>query len=283
MIFKKFWYFDGEIGEPKPGSDLHTRLLVNFGKGVHKAFRASGTRLPFFEEQFQVITDLLNINGLRLPVEFDRDFLRERITRLITRNRIFKGSVVHLLFISESLRGDISQEGFIMAIQDYGEDRFILNQRGLKLGWLKDKIHPGQFIMSVNGSFHQLNITWGTDLEELKLDAGYLTNISGNIVECTGSSLFLIRGEQLYTPSDKLGLLPRAIRSAIIRQARKTGMKVNETDLLEPKHLDAADEIFIAGDLSGIRWVVGHGSLRYYRKYSEIFNNLINREWAESI
>ncbi len=254
--------------------------MLSFGQGIHIAWRTSGTRIPFFTEQFSVLLEMLRLNQVKLNHNFDEAFLRGEITRLLNRNRIFKGALIHLLFMADKNKGPIRSSGLYMATENLSEEKFILHSRGIKLGWLKDHTHAGDWLIQGIGNYHPIHMLWEQELKQLNCDAGYFTDKNQKITECSDASLFVIQGTRLYTPSLNLGLTPRAIRKVILRLAPTLGLQVIETELLEPAHLDAADEIFLADDHTGIRWIVGHGEIRYFRKYSELFNTIINREWA---
>ena len=282
MTAKRFWYRDGRIEDINSASDILSRFLLDFGQGLHIAWRTSGTRIPFFHEQFSVLMELVRKNQIVLNHNFDDSFLKGEITRLLNRNRIFKGALVHLIFLPQKSAVSISPAGFYMATENWDEEKFILNSRGFKLGWMKGHIHPGDWLMPRIGSYHQIQTLWSKEQKSLNWDAGYFTDKNGIIVECNNANIFMIKGTHLYTPSLNLGITPRAIRKVILRLAPTLGLQTTETKQMESAQLESADEIFIAGDKTGISWVVGYGEKRYFRKYSELFNTLINREWAEA-
>ena len=67
---------------------------------------------------------------------------------------------------------------------------------------------------------------------------------SGRLCEGTGSNIFLIKNEQIITPSDSSGLLRGVTRDLVIELARESGFDVVERDV-DPMELWSADEIFI--------------------------------------
>ena len=76
----------------------------------------------------------------------------------------------------------------------------------------------------------------------------------------------------------RTGVTPRAIREEIINIIDQFDFKLVETDALEPGHLKQADEVFIADDQHGIRWVMGFENKRFYRKLSQIILAKINKK-----
>jgi branched-chain amino acid aminotransferase len=67
---------------------------------------------------------------------------------------------------------------------------------------------------------------------------------SGRLCEGTGSNIFLVKGEQIFTPSDASGLLRGITRDLVIEWATDSGFVIVERDV-DPCELWDADEVFI--------------------------------------
>jgi branched-chain amino acid aminotransferase len=84
--------------------------------------------------------------------------------------------------------------------------------------------------------------------------AGYgetlFLNSDNFLCEGATSNVFLIRGNQLFTPSLESGCLPGVTRSVVIHLARQNGLNVVETRLTM-EDLDRADEIFLTSAIRG--------------------------------
>ncbi len=73
-----------------------------------------------------------------------------------------------------------------------------------------------------------------------------MLNHKGDLAECTGDNIFLVRKGELFTPSADAGILEGVTRNAIIELARGMGLQVHEVTLTK---YDAyvADECFLTG------------------------------------
>lgn len=281
MVFNRLWYNDGKT-EPLISNPYHLTNIINqTGKGIHLCWRTSGTRIAFYNDQFRLLKKNLDENGLKIGSGIDKDSLLLIIKKLLHRNRVFKGALIHLFLIPPDEVALPNEARLFILTEESDREKYIINHRGLKLGWLKDQRHPGYFYMSRMHCMDPSNSLWNNELARLGLDAGYLTNNDHRIIECNDSSIFVIGGDSLFTPALSLGPVNRAIRDAVIKLAPAAGLKVIETDKLDPGHLDNADEIFIANDLKGIQWVVGHNKKRFFRNYSDMILNLLNHEWEQ--
>ncbi len=75
---------------------------------------------------------------------------------------------------------------------------------------------------------------------------GLMLNHQGQIAECTGDNIFLIRNNVIYTPHLSCGALGGITRQTAIDLARKDGLTVVE-DVLTPFDVYTCDEAFLTG------------------------------------
>jgi branched-chain amino acid aminotransferase len=74
---------------------------------------------------------------------------------------------------------------------------------------------------------------------------------SGRLCEGTGSNIFLVKDDQIFTPSDASGLLRGITRDLVIEWANAAGFEVVERDVY-PAELWDADEVFITSSTRDI-------------------------------
>jgi branched-chain amino acid aminotransferase len=82
-----------------------------------------------------------------------------------------------------------------------------------------------------------------------------MLNHKGEVAECTGDNIFLVRRGVLYTPPLDAGILGGITRDVVIEVARQAGIEVRETALT--KHdVYVADECFLSGTAAEVIPVV---------------------------
>lgn len=93
-----------------------------------------------------------------------------------------------------------------------------------------------------------------------------LLNEHGELAECAGSNVFLVKAGSLHTPPLDAGILAGITREVVIELAHGLGLDVSERKLRVPDLLDA-DEVFITSSLKEVAPVraidgrpVGNGS-----------------------
>lgn len=78
-----------------------------------------------------------------------------------------------------------------------------------------------------------------------------MLNHRGEVAECTGDNIFIVKGSRLLTPPIDAGILEGITRNAIIELARNAGMEVCEIPL--SRHdIYTADECFLTGSAAEV-------------------------------
>ena len=82
-----------------------------------------------------------------------------------------------------------------------------------------------------------------------------MLNHKGEVAECTGDNVFVVRKGKLYTPSIDAGILEGITRNTVIELAREAGIEVLEVPLTR-HDIFIADEMFLTGSAAEVIPVV---------------------------
>jgi branched-chain amino acid aminotransferase len=115
--------------------------------------------------------------------------------------------------------------------------------------------HPGALparIKSLNYLNNILAKIEGTDAGTVE---ALMLNHKGEVAECTGDNIFILKNGVLKTPSTDAGILEGITRNAVLRLAREAGIPTQETTLIR-HDLYVADEMFLTGTAAEVVPVV---------------------------
>ncbi len=82
-----------------------------------------------------------------------------------------------------------------------------------------------------------------------------MLNHKGEVAECTGDNIFILKNGVLKTPSPDAGILEGITRNAVLQLAREAGILTQETTLIR-HDLYVADEMFLTGTAAEVVPVV---------------------------
>ena len=82
------------------------------------------------------------------------------------------------------------------------------------------------------------------------IDAGVaeaiMLNEQGDVAECTGDNLFIVKDGQIITPPQEAGMLVGITRGVVMQLAQKAGIPMHQRRI-SPQQLRQADECFLTG------------------------------------
>ncbi len=218
---------------------------------------------------------------MRPPSFFDEDFFRTRIIELIQKSAISDGGKCRIS-IDRSSGGTFKPESneveFYIEVYPTEISKFELNQKGIEVDIYTDLKKQKNTLSNFKTKNCLVYILAAITAKEKGLDDYLITNETGGILESSSANLFVVSNGVLYTPGLEEGCLAGTMRMQIINLAIANGIKVYECNIL-PQNLLVADEIFLTNAITGITWVSGYRTKRYFNTTSAKLIDLLNQKW----
>ena len=143
------------------------------------------------------------------------------------------------------------------------------------------RVHPAALSPRIKSLNYLNNIMAKIEGLQAGCPEALMLNHKGEVAECTGDNIFLVRQGRLLTPPNDAGILGGITRGAVIELAREDGISVSEVPLTK-YDVYIADECFLTGTAAEVVPVVkvdsrtiGDGAPgRITRRLSERFHQL---------
>lgn len=142
---------------------------------------------------------------------------------------------------------------FIVEATPITAQPFELNNNGLVLDIYRDTFKNTDFLANlktVGCLTYTLASLW---VQEQGIDDAILLNHYGRVAECTSSTIFIIKGDEIITPPLSEGCLDGVMRRHLLNTLPQKGYTITESPI-ETSQLNTADEVFTSNAL-GIKWV----------------------------
>jgi len=108
------------------------------------------------------------------------------------------------------------------------------------------RTHPNALSPRVKSLNYLNNILAKLEAIDAGVSEALMLNHQGNVAECTGDNIFIVRNGEVQTPTTADGILEGITRDVIIRLCRKHGIPCFERTL-QRHDLYVADECFLTG------------------------------------
>ena len=228
--------------------------------------------IPLFAENLEQIKNQAEALHLPFPKEFENQRELYRLTkRMLNKNRFYRSGYIYFQFYWTK-----NQVQTLITANVFEEFNFLHNDAGLLVTFSSQKKHT----QNTCNQFPFFNETiWEFGMGEIRqtpFQQVIFLNEKNAICEGVRSNIFLVKGNELITPSISSGCYEDVLRPVILETAKNSGLKVAEPETIEKPILFEMDEIFFASEASGVQWVLGIENKRYLHFYSKILKEKID-------
>ena len=252
-----------------------------YGDGLFETMHSLGNSVQFFYEHMERLINSMKILKMEVPVRFSIDTLglQNEISKLLTKNRIFKGGRVRLTVFRDDggfYSPRTNEINYVIQTENLPQDKYIFNTTGYNIDVFEEIQKPINILSGLKTASSVFYVMAGIYKSENNLDECLLINERGNVVEGVSSNVFLVKENNIYTPPLKSGCLNGIMRQRVIKIAKAAGYTVYDAVPIQLTDVVAADELFFTNAIAGIKWALGYKQRRFYNKIAKQLCLILN-------
>src|SRR5215510_682377 len=220
-----------------------------YGDGVFEGLRSYRGKVFRLEEHIRRLYESAKAIWLEIPMS--RDEMCDAVNEAVRINKIDDGYIRLVVTRGAGTLGldpnRCSNPQVIIiadAISLYPKE---LYEKGLEIVTVSvQRTHPAALNPRIKSLNYLNNILAKIEGLQAGCIEALMLNHKGEVAECTGDNIFLVRNGVLYTPPLDAGILGGITRDAGIELAREAGIEVREMPLTR-HDVYIADECFLTG------------------------------------
>ncbi len=229
-----------------------------YGDGVFEGIRVYGGKVFLLEEHITRLYE--SALAIRLEIPLAPEAMTQAVEQTVAANGIADGYVRLVVTRGSGTLGlDIrrTSDPQVIIIADtislYPAEYY---EQGLELITASTiRNHPSALNPRIKSLNYLNNILAKIEATDQGKIEALMLNHKGEVSECTGDNIFILKHDVLKTPPTDAGILEGITRDAVIRLAEQEGMTVEQVSLVR-HDVYVADECFLTGTAAEVIPVV---------------------------
>ncbi len=230
-----------------------------YGDGVFEGIRVYGGKVFLLDEHVERLYE--SALAIRLVIPMPPAEMAAAVEKTVAANGIRDGYVRLLVTRgSGSLGLDIrkTSDPQVIVIADtislYPAELYEKGMEIITASTIRN--HPAALSPRIKSLNYLNNIMAKIEATDAGAPEAIMLNHKGDVAECTGDNLFLVKKGELLTPPLDAGVLDGITRRAVMQLAEQAGVRVREITL-QRHDVYVADECFLTGTAAEVIPVVG--------------------------
>ena len=229
-----------------------------YGDGVFEGIRVYNKRVFLLADHIERLYE--SARAIRLEIPMTPSQMTAAVEKTVAANGIVDGYVRLVITRGAGSLGlDIRKTSHpqVIVIADtiklYSEE---LYQQGLKIVTASTlRNHPGALSPRIKSLNYLNNILAKIEGTDVGCEEALMLNHKGDIAECTGDNIFIVKRGILKTPPTDAGILEGITRNCVIQLAEQANLPVQQVTL-QRHDVYTADECFLTGTAAEVIAVV---------------------------
>ena len=254
-----------------------------YGDGIFDTLKCLNNHVYFVEDHYFRLMSSMRMLRMKIPLYFTLEYYEAEIKRTLSENGLLKAARVRVSVFREDggYYAPLSNgANFLIEVKSLTPKD---DTRAYEIELFKDFATASGLLSTIKTNNRIINVLAGIYAQENDYQNCILINEKKEVVEAINANIFLIRGNEILTPSLESGCINGIVRKKLIEMLnRQDVFSMSETQI-SPFDLLKVDEVFLTNSVSEIQIVDKYRKKQYSRQKSAMIQELFEKELLKSL
>ena len=260
----------------------HENRAFKYGDGIFDTLKFENNILYFLEDHYFRLMSSMRMLRMKIPMDFTLEYYEKQIRLTLLANDLNKSARirVNVFRVNGGLYTPKSNEvSFTIEVKALNQER--IEQVEIEL--FKDFPLSSGLLSTIKTNNRIINVLGSIFAKENAYQNCILINEKKEIVEALNANIFLIRGNEVLTPSLETGCINGVIRKKIIEGIKKHQTFTISELSISPFDLLKVDEVFLTNSINEIQSVHKYRKKVYNIEKTDQLKDLFHSEIKKQI
>ncbi len=246
--------FNGKIISQNEFSLSSQNRAFKYGDAIFDTLKFTLDKIYFIEDHYFRLMSSMRMLRMHIPMHFTMNYYEDEILKTINKNNL-NGDIRIRVSVFRKEGGLYKPKSqyvdFLMEVKTIDTIEDVFYEIELFKGF---PVYSG-LLSTIKTNNRMINILSSIYASENNYQNCVLINEKKNLVEANNSNLFLIKGNQVFTPAITEGCINGIIRKKMIELLSKNNNFTIEETAISPFELLKADEVFLTNSIVEVQAV----------------------------
>lgn len=257
---------NGELQKVPEDHFIYNRGFL-YGDSVFETIKTLDGKVLFLEDHYFRLMSSMRVLRMDIPMHFSMDFFEEEILKTIRSHKSTATSYRVRMSCYRKTGGKYKPENrgidFVVEAHPLQHDIYDYNNREYIVELYKDFYVTSQFLSTIKTNNRSINVMASIFADENDYQNLLLINDQKNIIEAINGNIFLVKGNEIFTPPITDGCVSGIMRKKIIEKLKLWKDFTFIERSVSPFELQKCDEVWITNVIIGIQPISNYRKKMY--------------------
>lgn len=239
-----------------------------YGDGIFDTLKFKDGDLCFLEDHYFRLMSSMRMLRMRIPMDFTLDYYEKQIRMTLEANNLDQQGRVRVNVFRQDggLYRPLSNEiDFLIEVSALST----ISDDSIEIELYKDFPLASGLLSTIKTNNRMVNILGSIFAKENDYQNCILINEKKELVEALNANIFLVKGNEILTPSLDTGCINGIVRKKLIELLQKETNFVVKEQSISPFDLLKVDEVFLTNSINEIQSVDRYRKKKYAQEKTQ--------------